>query len=261
MIKTAFHPAVCRLCAGLVTALLLANNVAEAQVLISPVAVELNARQRIATVTVTLSESARAPLRLQAGLQTWTQDIHGANTGEPSEDLLIIPAIAELKPGDKQVFRLALRRPGASTHELAYRLVLEDLNEPSATIDAGSGMSIFYRMRYDLPIMLAPVEKLATNIRWKPCIAANSADGVSVQPGAKKCVRLVNAGNKRVKVASVILHGDDWQQTLPMHHESVILAGAARELTYAALPGQAGKLAAVQLNTSNGAVSAQSADL
>lgn len=96
--------------AGLVTALL-ASGTALAQVLISPVVVELGARQRAIAVTVSLSDQARAPMRLQAELLRWTQDVQGQAVTEPGDDLLVTPPIADLRPGGKQVFRIALRGP------------------------------------------------------------------------------------------------------------------------------------------------------
>lgn len=116
-------------------AALLANGAAVAQVLISPVVVELGARQRAVAVTVTLSDKARGPMRLQADLLRWEQDVLGEAVTEPSDDLLVTPPIAELRPGGKQVFRVALRGARPAPEELAYRLILEDVAESPAATD------------------------------------------------------------------------------------------------------------------------------
>ena len=74
----------------LYTAALLTSGSAVAQVLISPVVVELGARQRTVAVTVTLSDKASGPMRLQADMLRWEQDVQGRDVTEPSDDLTIL---------------------------------------------------------------------------------------------------------------------------------------------------------------------------
>lgn len=111
---------------------------ATAQALISPVVVEFGPRQKIATVHVTLSDKAIKPMRLQAQLLQWRQDVHGAAITQPSDELIVTPRIAELKPGQEQVLRVALRGALPADTERAYRLVLEDIAPPSATEMGGA---------------------------------------------------------------------------------------------------------------------------
>ena len=87
----------------------LSSGPAAAQVLINPVLVELNPNQRVASITVSLSEKATAPMRLQAEVLRWQQDARGESVSQPSNDLLVTPPIADIRPGEKQMFRIALR--------------------------------------------------------------------------------------------------------------------------------------------------------
>ena len=230
--------------AGLTIALL-ASGMASAQVLINPVVVELGARQRAVAVTVTLSSKASAPMRLQTELLRWRQDVQGDAVTEPSDDLLVSPPIADLQPGDKQVFRIALRGPRPTPEELTYRLILEDVAEPAAdAASATPGMVIKFRMRYDLPVVVAPAGPVINALRWKPCAAAATT--------AEACIRLFNTGNRRVKVQTLNLTGDTWQQTLDLKDGVNVLAGAEREWRVPLQASQTGVLKGVQVNTARG---------
>jgi len=233
---------------GLWLAALLANDLALAQALINPVVVELGGRQRSAAVTVTLSSNASAPIRLQTEILRWTHDVQGAPMTEPSDDLLISPPIADLQPGDKQVFRIAMRGARPAPEELAYRLILEDVAEPATGTDSAPGMVIKFRMRYDLPVLVAPVGAVVNVLRWKPC----SPGVLSPSATAEACIRLLNAGNRRVKVQTVTLISDNWTQALSLKDGVNVLAGAEREWRVPLQAGQTGTPRNVQINTTRG---------
>ncbi|MFZ3141440.1 molecular chaperone [Polaromonas sp.] len=229
--------------------------------LINPVLVELGTRQRVVAVTVSLSDTARAPMRLQANLLRWEQDVQGKAVTEPSDDLLVTPPIADLRPGDKQVFRVTLRGVRPAPEELAYRLILEDVAELTAAADSAPGMNIKFRMRYDLPVLVAPIGPLVNTLRWKPCppeaalASANVASAPAKPTTARSpeaCVRLLNAGNRRVKVQTLTLTGDNWQQALPLKDGVNVLAGAEREWRVPLQAGQTGALRGAQVNTARG---------
>ena len=229
-------------------ALGLAGAAAHAQVVINPVVVEFGPRQRVASVTISLSESAPRPMRLQAEVLSWQQDLQGADVTRPSTDLLVTPPIAELRPGQKQLYRVALRGPRQGSGELAYRLVLEDVAPPAPAAPAAEApdISIRLRMRYDLPVLLAPAGPVVHQLRWKPCAAA-PADGRSLA-----CVRLFNAGNRRVKVQSLTLSGGNWEQTLALNEGANVLSGAEREWHIPLQPGQSGTPQALRVQTTGG---------
>lgn len=223
--------------------LFLASAAATAQVLINPVLVELGPQQRSASVLVTLSDKAPAPMRLQADVLQWQQDLDGGDLTQPSTDLLVTPPIADLKPGQKQLFRVALRGGRRAPGELAYRLILEDVAPPRTAMVDAQGLAIKFRMRYDLPVLVAPAVPVQNRLRWKSCAPAVPA---------KACLRLLNAGNRRVKVNVLTLAGDGWQQALAMKEGVNVLAGAEREWQVALEPGHAGPVRAVQVRTARG---------
>ncbi|WP_053076625.1 molecular chaperone [Caenimonas sp. SL110] len=216
------------------------------QVLLEPVVLELSQRQRIAVLQVSLSERAAAPVRLQAELLRWTQSTTGESVTEPTDELLISPPIVDLKPGQRQVFRVAIRAPKPSQNEVAYRLILEDIS-PDPVDAAGKkipGLAI--RMRYDLPVMVAPSVAVVQSLRFSSCAATA---GVS-----HACLRVRNAGNKRVRMQALQLAGDGWQQSLKLGDTGLLLAGGAREWQVPLQPGGAGKVGDVRATIGRGEI-------
>jgi fimbrial chaperone protein len=205
-----------------VLAALLACGTAGAQVLIDPVVVELAPQQRVAAISVSVSAKAAAPVRLQAQVLHWIQGVNGEDLAEPSNDLLVTPAIAEIRPGQKQLFRIALRGARPAQGELAYRLMLDNIAEPQALANTGvAGAVVKLHMRYDLPVLLAPVVPVVERMRWLPCPGE--------APAAQACVRLRNDGNRRVKIKTLTLAGDGWSQDLALQEGVNVLAGSERE--------------------------------
>jgi fimbrial chaperone protein len=224
--------------------LLLIAGISRAQMLIQPIVVELAPRQRAVAISVTLGETASAPVRLQAELLRWTQDRDGRAITAASDDLIVSPPLAELQPGQRQVFRVALR--GApSNEERAYRLVLEDIAEPGTAASGAPGMAVNFRMRFDLPVMVAPAGKVQNTLRWNGCPADVA------RPAADVCLQLMNAGNRRVKVQTLTLLGDGWQQAITLNGENV-LVGSEREWHFPLATGHTGPLRGVQVQTSQG---------
>lgn len=142
---------------------------------------------------------------------------------QPSKDLVVSPPIAQLKPGESQLFRVALRGPRHQPGELAYRLVLEDGHQPQS---GAAGVS--FRLRYDLPVLVGPTEPARQALRWQPCQA--KPDYI--------CLRLHNDGNRRVTFQSLLFEGLGW--TLPVEAPGTVLAGSQREWQLPLRAGQTG---------------------
>lgn len=238
----------------LVAVLLLACSTATAQLVIGPIAVEFGVKQRVAAVTVKLDDGAKLPMRLQAEVLRWRQDLAGEAVTEETDELLVTPPMAELQAGQRQVFRLALRGKRPAPEELAYRLILEDISESTTSTEVAPGMVINFRMRHDLPVVVAPTGPVINLLRWKPCPLETASTPVkpSTARGTEACVRLLNAGNRRVKVQTLTLTGDNWQQALPLKDGVNVLAGAEREWRVPLQAGQTGALRGVQVNTARG---------
>jgi fimbrial chaperone protein len=227
---------------------LLLHGPSAAQLVVGPTVVEFGARQKVAAVSVTLDSHAPKPMRLQADVLVWHQTVKGEDVYDDTTELLVTPPIAELKPGQRQIFRLALRGQRAAQEELAYRLILEDISESMGSAQQAPDMKIEFRMRYDLPVMLAPVSPVVNRMMWKPC---GSGDLTTTGPTGA-CIRLLNAGNRRVKLQSLTIVGNGWQLPVAFGEGENMLAGAEREWRVPLKSDQTGLFRSVQVQTARG---------
>lgn len=209
---------------------------------ISPVVVEINAPRQV--VSVTVRNGTARPMTLQSQTRLWRQ-VNGVDRHEPSEDLLVVPAIAQIQPNASQVFRITLRRPVAAPLERTYRLVLDDITDEQQPSDRAA---VSFKFSHNLPVMVAPMGKVTHSVHWSPC-----EDKPGAAAGALACVRVLNTGNRRVKVQSLEVSGEGWRQTLPLKAGENVLAGASREWHVPRPSAQAGAVQQVQVFTAQGA--------
>lgn len=230
--------------------------VAEAAgVTISPVVLEIDSPRKAIAVTVT--NNGDRPVTFQTEAMAWLQ-VNGADHHEPTEDLLVVPPMVEVPARSSQIFRVMLRTRAPSPVERTYRVMLEDITEAQA---ASSGQaSVAFKLTHNLPLLIAPAGKVVNAIRWKPCpptVALAPAPVVApAKPqatrGREACVRLLNAGNRRVKVQTLTLAGDGWQQALALKEGENLLAGSERAWRVPLASSQTGAPLGVQVQTVRG---------
>ncbi len=188
---------------------------------VSPILVELSPTRRVASVTLT--NPAANPKSVQAQLLTWVQQ-EGIDQYAETDALIVTPVIAQITAGGTQVFRVALRSRVALPVEQAYRLILEDVTEESAS---SSASNVNLRYRISMPVMSAPLEPGRPMPRWSLCPA----------PPGKTCVRLDNGGNRRLRLSTLVLEGrEGWRREVS--GAGTVLAGAWKEWRFDQLPGQ-----------------------
>lgn len=241
---------------------------------ISPVVIEIaNARKPFA-VRITNDSNREATFQLDAF--SW-QQVNGKDVYAPSDDLVFSPAILVIPPRKSQTFRVLLRDGRPSPAERTYRVMVEDIGEASVQTDT---TAIAFKFTHNLPVLVAPSGKVSNSMRWKPCatptltpattvISATpepskkvvSADhsGSGLQDAPESCVRLLNSGNRRIKVQALTLTGEGWQQSLSLKTGENVLVGAEREWRVPLRPEQRSAIRGVQVQTAeSGLLSAES---
>ena len=231
-------------------------------VTVSPVVIEMDSPRRAVAVTITNDNDVA--IRLQSAGLVWLQQ-GGRDRYEPTDDVMVVPAIVEVPAHSSQLFRVALRKPSTSPVERSYRVLLEDISDvPPASDKSGTaGAAITLRFNHNLALMVAPAAKPIQAIRWTPCSLATS--GTAAAPPAtpaadQTCVRVLNAGNRRMKVKTLTISGDGWQQTLGIKDGINLLAGADREWTLPVKAGQVNTVRSLQVETFTGQVLQGEAD-
>jgi fimbrial chaperone protein len=163
---------------GALFASVLASS-ASAQLLISPLRVVFEGRDRSATIIITNQGNEAATYRLEWQEKAATPDGQYTDVAEPGPEMRIAsryvrfsPRQVSLAPGERQQVRLALRRPadlpsGECRSHLAF-VVIDERQRRAARQDAGGGAAIqvFMNLGFAVPIIIrhgngAPAASLA----------------------------------------------------------------------------------------------------
>jgi fimbrial chaperone protein len=209
---------------------------------ISPVLVELSPDRRITSVTI--SNTADHPLSFQTQTLAWSQS-EGADMYADSDELIVVPPIAEIGAGESQIFRVTSRAAPAP-EERAYRLIFEDVTETVPAAQSAGDTRIDIRVNHSLPVFITARGKALATPRLGPCAGLGPTS-----TAASRCVRLDNDGNHYVQIKSLTVAGTDWRKDL--NSGARVLAGAWRQWTFDVPPHALGDLQ-VQADTSGGVV-------
>lgn len=209
---------------------------------ISPVVIEIGTPRK--AVAVTITNGTDRPVTLQADTRRWLQ-LDGVDRYEPTDELLVVPPIAQVPPNGSQVFRIALRRAAPASVERTFRLILEDISEEQRP---SGRAAVAFKFTHNLPVMVAPSTPVTNALRWSPCTGRQEGSGEAKQA----CVKVFNAGNRRVKVESLTLTGTGWQQDERLNAPANVLAGAFREWRVVLPAAQAAAVNGVRVQTAQG---------
>jgi fimbrial chaperone protein len=226
---------------GALAMLGLLSSVTQA-VTISPVLVELSPDRPITSITV--FNPADHAVSFQTQILAWSQS-DGADVYVDSQELMVVPPIAEIAAGESQIFRVTFRgAPGAE--ERAYRLIFEDVSEIATAAHSAGGATIDIRINHSLPVFIVAPGKTRAQPHLGSCKSL-----VPATMAASRCVRLDNDGNHYLQIKSLTVAGADWRKDL--NSGARVLAGASRQWTFDVPPHAPGVLQ-VQADTSGGLV-------
>lgn len=208
-------------------------------VVIAPVQVDISPARRVASITV--SNSDDKPISFQTQVLSWNQS-DGVDRYVESNQLIVVPPIAEIAAGGSQVFRVTTRLP-PGPQESAFRLILEDVTQLAAPTGAADAMQVVLRVSHNLPVFFAPAGEPSVEPRISACTRTATSD--------RGCVRVENAGNRHMVVKSLSLVSGQWHQDLPV--STRVIAGAHKQWEFDLPENVQGSLQ-VSVETSAGAV-------
>lgn len=156
---------------------------------ISPVLLEMSEQQNKQVVRVgNSSETAKS---FQVDVVAWSQSDEEREIYTPTDELLAVPPLFTLQPGEQQVVRIGLMREPDADQELSYRVFFTELEPPQLEKKTTSGISI--RLRFGVPVFVAPLAPASASIEF---VALRTIDNNTF-------MELRNTGNVRVKVNEV----------------------------------------------------------
>ncbi len=209
-------------------------------VTISPVLVELSPARRV--VSITILNPGDIAVSFQTQTLAWHQS-DGVDRYDETDEIVVIPPIAEIAAGGSQIFRVMMRKAPTGA-ETAYRLIFEDVTEFATRPMAADQVSINIRVNHNLPVFIAVAGKPRANPRLGPCTSS-----VAAKPAMTGCVRIDNDGSRYAQIKSIAVDGAGWHKDLAA--SSRVLAGAWRQWTFDVPPQLTGTLQ-VKAETSEG---------
>lgn len=216
---------------------------------ISPVLVELSPARRVSSITFTNPGSM--PVRYQAKVLAWSQ-ADGVDQYADTDELMIVPPIAQVAAGGSQIFRVAVRgRPDGQEH--AYRLVFEDVSDPPAPASS-TDTTINIRVNHNLPAFLSAPGKPRAKPRLVACDGPPQVPiaAVTSKPGSRtECVRLDNEGSRYVQLRTLSVDAGGWRKDIG--GSARVLAGSWKQWTFEVPADVTGTLQ-VKADTSEGPV-------
>lgn len=161
-------------CACILLAAFVFGTASAAQFQLSPVRVQLDARQRVDTVVVANNGDER--LRFEVSVQRWSMAADGSWQLEPSDDLVVHPLLLEIAPNGKSRLRVGVLEPPLAGREHAYRIELQELQD-GATV---SGSQLKMLTKISLPVFVD-----ATDGKPRPVLADATLQATALEFGLR----------------------------------------------------------------------------
>ena len=198
-------------CAALMS-ILLTTQAAAGQFSVSPLRIQMSARDR--ATAITLTNEGDTELVMQADIYHWKQKPDGQDDLELSEDMILSPPILKLPPHSRQVVRLARLRPVQSGEQQTYRLIVREI--PEAQVTEGA-VKLQIAMAFSLPVFISPPRTQ----RELLCTA---------ERGVTNIIRALceNQGNAYAQPVDFVLKGLDGTQLAAKDAGGYVLPGIRR---------------------------------
>ena len=203
---------------------------------VSPIRLDLSARQRVASVV--MRNAGSEPSVVQVEVSGWAQSDNQDIYGE-TQDLLVTPPIFTIPPGGSQVIRVGLRRAQDPALELSYRVFMQELPPPAGPGFQGLQMAL----RIGVPVFVAASARPRSELRWS---AAASGDSVKLV--------LENGGTAHLRIVDVALTAAGGKNAATVAHiPTYVLPGQRHEwLLKLSTPAKVGATFQVQAHTDSG---------
>ena len=122
---------------------------ASAQVAISPVRVDLSDGHDKDVIRV--SSQSDSTLSYQVEVVSWSQSGEQREVYAPTEDILAVPPLFTLEPGDEQVVRIGMLIEADAAKEGAYRMFITELAAPREEKSETTGVKMRLRRGVQRP--------------------------------------------------------------------------------------------------------------
>jgi fimbrial chaperone protein len=184
---------------------------ATAQVAISPVRVDLSDDHTKDVVRI--SSQAESTMSYQVEIVSWSQTEERREIYEPTEDVLVVPPLFTLEPGEEQIVRVGMLADADPSVERSYRMFITELAAPQEEKQEVTGVNM--RLRLGVPVFVAA--------RALPTASLEHID--SKQMENQLFMQMQNSGNTHVRISEVQFHAPGAEEPQIESAAIYILAG------------------------------------
>ncbi len=127
-------------------------SVALAQVAISPVRIDLSDDHTKDVIRV--SSQSDKTVSYQVEIVSWSQTEERREIYSPTEDVLAVPPLFTLQPGEEQIVRIGMLTNADPSIEQSYRMFITELAGPQEETAESTGVNM--RLRLGVPVFISP---------------------------------------------------------------------------------------------------------
>jgi fimbrial chaperone protein len=131
-----------------------------------------------AATSVTVTNSGTMPENIQVRAMRWTQS-GGMDRLEPSDDVVVSPPIALVRPGTDQVVRIVRMTQRPVVGEEAYRLLVDELPTPARM--ASSSVSLV--VRQSIPVFFRSPSAMAQPLSFMVKRQESASAAIAINHG------------------------------------------------------------------------------
>ena len=184
---------------------------------LSPLRVHFDGDQQSGVVRI--QNTGDDTIAMQVQSRQWLQGPDGADVYEDTQDVLAVPPIFSLEPGETQLVRVGLMTEQPASSESTYRLFFTELPPPR---DEAGGGQLRMRLRISMPVFVAPLADLNPDLQF---VSATAEDG-----GVRATFR--NPGNTHVRIEELTALDGNGQETQRRQQAAYLLPGTTRDFFF-----------------------------
>lgn len=199
--------------AAVITAAWVTLPVEAAALHVAPISLRLEPGQLAAGLT--LSNPSAQPLVAQVRVLAWGQTLDDDELSA-QQDVVASPPIATIGPHEEQFIRVVRLDKSAPTHELSYRLLIDELPDPTQSSGLGA---VDIRLRYSVPLFVIPARASNPHLVWDV-----------TQHGTTYFIRAANSGGLHAQISALkIVGAGETDTNLVEGLLGYVLGGSTRE--------------------------------
>lgn len=180
---------------------------------VDPVKVVLSMDKRAAALRV--NNTHTSTVTVQVDTLQWSGVQAKSHMDLPrSKDLLAMPPIFTLQPGQQQIVRVGLRKPNQAEQEMAYRLMFKEVPPPPKP---GAPM-LQMALQMSIPVFVMPVAPVKAQPRWQ----------AELQDDGRLSLMVNNDGSAHLKFTGWQLKRSDGSQVAATEGLVYVLPGGRK---------------------------------